>query len=88
MSPEGLKLRAILIENLDDTNKITVKRTASTGEASIFSGSTDTVTITAGGLFLWTSPAGISAMSDGVDDELDFQADTADCSTRLTYIFG
>lgn len=86
--PEGLKLRLVLFENLDDTNYVTLKSTASTGETSIFSGTTDSIKITAGGIFLWTSPAGASAMNDGVDDEFDIQANSASCSVRLTYIFG
>lgn len=86
--PEGLKLRALLVENLDATNFITVKSTTSTGETSMLTGTTDSIKITAGGFNLWFSPAGVSAMNDGVDDELDIQADTGSCSVKISYIFG
>ncbi len=85
--PEGLKLRAILIENQDDANFISVKK-GTNGETSIFSGSTDSVQISAGGMFLWTSPAGINAMEDGTSDELLFTADTASCTVKLSYLYG
>lgn len=85
--PEGLKLRAMLIENQDATNFVSVKAGAN-ADTNIFSGSTDSVKITAGGMFLWTSPAGVSAMNDGVDDELLITADTASCTVKITYIFG
>ena len=85
--PEGLKLRAVLIENEDSTNFVKVKQGAN-GESSIIDGSTDSIRIDAGGLFLWTSPAGISAMTDGTDDELLFTSSTANVTVKLTYIFG
>lgn|SRR3990167_564243 len=85
--PEGLKLKGILFENQDATNFVSVKK-GTNGETSIFTGATDSVKITAGGLFLWYSPAGVSAMNDGADDELLITADTASCSVKLTYIFG
>jgi len=87
MDPEGLKLRALLIENQDDTNYVSVKK-GTNGEASIFSGATDSIKLTAGGLFLWTSPAGVNAMNDGADDEILVTANTASCSVKITYIFG
>jgi len=85
--PEGLKLRAILIENRDATNFVKVKR-GSNGETSILDGATDSIKLVAGAQFMWTSPAGDSAMNDGSDDELLFTADTANVSVRLTYVFG
>lgn len=85
--PEGLKLRAILVENKDATNYVSVKR-GTNGETSILSGSTDSIRVDPGGMFLWTSPAGISAMNDGSDDELLFTADTASVSIKITYVYG
>lgn len=85
--PEGLKIRGILIINNDSTNFVTVKRGVN-GEASIFNGGTDGIVLSAGGFFAWTSPAGISAMNDGSDDELLFTADTAGVSVTLTFIYG
>jgi len=85
--PEGLKLRAIMIENLDDTNYIKVQ-SGTNGDTNLLSGGTDYIPVTAGGLILWVSPAGVNAMNDGTDDELLITADTASCSVKLTYIFG
>jgi len=85
--PEGLKLRAIFIENQDATNFVKVKR-GTNGETSILDGATDSIKLIAGAQFMWTSPAGDSAMNDGVDDELLFTADTASVSVKLTYMFG
>ena len=85
--PEGLKLRGLLIENKDTTNYISVKK-GTNGEASIFSGSTDSIKITAGGCILWVSPAGVSAMNDTTDDEILVTADTASCSVKISYIYG
>lgn len=87
MDPEGLKLRALLIENTDDTNYVAVKK-GTNGEASVFTGATDSVKITAGGFFFWYSPAGVSAMNDGTDDEISVTANTASCDVKITYIFG
>lgn len=85
--PEATKLRVLLIENQDATNYVTLAR-GTNGEASILSGTTDTVRIDPGGFFLWVSPAGSNAMNDGVDDEIDVQADTASCTVRIAYVFG
>lgn len=85
--PEGLKLRLLLIENLDSTNFISVKR-GTNGETSMLSGGTDSIKIVAGGFNLWFSPAGDSAMNDGVDDEILVTSNSASVSVKLTYIFG
>lgn len=87
MDPEGLKLRAILIENQDTTNYVRVK-SGTNGDINVLTGGTDSINITAGGMFLWHSPAGVNAMSDGVDDEIVVTANTASCSVKITYIFG
>ena len=88
--PEGLKLRAILVENRDPAatgNFITVAP-GSNGLTSWIGGTTPTVRVPPGGLLLATMPDGLDAMNDGVDDELLFTADTASVVTRLTYLFG
>jgi|TARA_Y100000310_G_scaffold140352_1_gene139773 hypothetical protein len=85
--PEGKKLKALVITNEDTANFVSVKRGAN-GEASVFDGATDSVVITAGGMFAWTSPAGISAMNDGVDDEILITADTDSCVVKIAYLFG
>jgi len=85
--PEGTKLKFLLIENLDSTNYVAVKK-GTNGDTNVFTGSTDSVRIDAGGIFLWYSPAGSNAMSDGVDDEIVVTADTASCSVKITYLYG
>lgn len=85
--PEGLKLRLLCVENLDATNYVSVKK-GTNGEASVLSGSTDSVRVDPGGFILWLSPAGNNAMNDGVDDELLVTADTASCSVKISYMFG
>lgn len=85
--PEGLKLRAIMVENQDSTNFISFKQ-GTNGEPSVITGSTDAIKISAGGAFIWTSPAGITAMSDGVDDEILIQADTASVTVKISYVYG
>lgn len=85
--PEGLKLRCVLIENLDGTNFVSFKK-GTNGDTAILSGATDSIKITAGGMLLWYSPAGVNAMNDGTDDEYVLTADTAGVSVKLTYIYG
>jgi len=85
--PEGLKLRFLMIENLDATNYISIKK-GTNGEASMLSGGTDSINLLAGGVLVWTCPAGSSAMSDGADDELLVTANTASCSVKISYIYG
>ena len=86
-SPEGLKLKAIFIENQDATNFVRVKGGVN-ADTNILTGSTDSINITAGGFFLWTSPAGVSAMNDGVDDELLITANSASCTVKIIYLYG
>lgn len=87
MDPEGLKLKALLIENKDSTNF--VRFTPGTNaDTNVMTGNTDSINITAGGFILWYSPAGVSAMNDGSDDEIKITADTASCSVKITYLFG
>ena len=88
--PEGLRLRAILVENRDPAatgNFITVAP-GSNGLTSWIAGTTPTVRVAPGGLLLTTFPNGLDAMNDGVDDELLFTADTASVVCRLTYLYG
>ena len=80
--PEGLKIRMLLITNLDDTNYIFTA-----------AGVNPLVDITAnriypGGIFVWVAPAGGDPIADGVDDELTLRADTADCEARIDVIYG
>lgn len=85
--PEGKKLKAVLIENQGTTNHVLIKR-GTNGETSILDGGTDSIRISPGGIFLWYSPAGVSAMNDGTDDELFIQTDSDTSTVKITYIFG
>jgi len=85
--PEGLKIRAIMIENKDSTNFIYIKK-GTAGVTSWFSGATDTLRIPAGGVLLATFPAGLDAINDTSDDEIDIQADTADVTARISVLYG
>ena len=85
--PEGLKLRAIVIENQDDTNYVTLG-TGSNAITSWLGGSSPTVRIPAGGVLAATFPSGLDAMNDGADDEITLQANTASCVVKFSYLFG
>lgn len=85
--PEALKLRAILVENRDSTNFITIAP-GSNGLTLWIAGTNPTLRVPPGGLQLATFPNGLDPMNDGSDDELLFTADTASVVIRLTYIYG
>jgi len=85
--PEGLKLRAIVIENQDDTNYVTLGL-GSNALTSWLAGTSPTVRIPAGGILAATMPAGLDAMNDTSDDEITLQANTASCNVKLSYLFG
>jgi hypothetical protein len=85
--PEGLKLRAIMIENTDSTNYITLGL-GTNFITSWLGGTTPTVRIPAGGIILQTFPAGLDAMNDGADDEIKLTANSASCVVKISYIFG
>ena len=89
--PEGLLLRAILVENrdpVDGTGNFITIAPGSNGITNWITGTTPFVRIPAGGLFLATMPEGIDTLNDGADDEILLTADTASVITRLTYLFG
>lgn len=85
--PEGKKLRAILIQNLDSTNFVTLGL-GTNALTSWLGGTTPTVKIPALGFIMATMPAGLDAMNDGTDDEITLTADTASVSVKISYIFG
>lgn len=85
--PEGLKIRAIMIENLDTTNFVDVGL-GTNGLTSWLTGTTPEIRIPATGFILSTMPAGLDAMNDGVDDEIKVTANSASCSVRISYIYG
>lgn len=86
--PEGLKLRAILIENRDPIDGTGNYITLGLGGSGLTSWISGTVRIPAGGALLATMPEGLDAMNDGVDDEILFTANTASVVCRLTYLYG
>lgn len=85
--PEGKKLKAILIQNLDATNYIDVGL-GTNALTSWLTGTTPAIRVPAGGFILSTMPAGLDAMNDGSDDEIKLTADTASVSVKISYIFG
>jgi hypothetical protein len=87
MDPDGLKLRGLLIQNLDSTNYVTVGL-GTNALTSWLGGTTPTVRIPAGGFIFSTFPAGLDALTTGSNDEIELTADTASCSVKISYIFG
>ena len=88
---EGLKLRAILVENRDPTdgtgNFIPIAP-GSNGLTSWLAGTNPTLRVPAGGVQLATFPEGLDAMNDGSDDEILLTANSASVICRLTYLYG
>ena len=80
--PEGLKVRLLIIRNLDDTNFITV----TPGGFPI--GDIGTNLIYPGGWFIWMAPAGGNVINDGVDDEITLTADTGPCLAEVQVVYG
>lgn len=87
MDPEGLKLRAIMIQNLDDTNFVDVGL-GTNALTSWLTGTTPEIRVPAGGFILATMPAGLDAMNDGADDEITVTANSDSCQVRISYLFG
>lgn len=85
--PEGLKLRAIMIENKDDTNYIKIEQ-GPNGLTNWLTASGDILQVPAGGVVLATFPAGLDALTDGTDDELKISANSASVSVKISYLFG
>lgn len=87
--PEGLKLRAIMIENLDPAtgNFITIAP-GTNGITNWITGTNPFVRIPGGGFFAASMPNGIDALNDGVDDEILLTANTASVIVNFTYLFG
>lgn len=85
--PEGLKLRAIMLVNEDNTNYVEVSKGSNT-LTSWLGGTSPTVRIPAGGMLLATFPSGLDAMNDGVDDELTVTANIASCTVKIIYLYG
>lgn len=85
--PDGLKLRAIMIENLDGSNYIEVEQ-GTNGLTSWIVASGDKVRIIAGGVLLQTFPAGLDTMNDGADDEIKITANSSSVSVKISYIYG
>lgn len=86
--PEGKALKSLIITNLDPTNYVTLGLGANALANVLGAGST--VRIFPGGTFAWYAAAGAgsAAMSDGADDEITLQANTASCICKMTYSFG
>ena len=63
------KLKLFYFENTDSTNTITVARGATAG-LPIFDAANDSITLDAGGLFLWFLKAGSAALTTTSNDKL------------------
>ena len=85
--PEGYKLRALVVENLDPTNFVTLAL-GTNAVTNWLAGTTPTLRIPKRGISIFVLPDGIDALNDGVDDEIKLTADTATCSCRVTAILG
>ena len=85
--PEGKKIKAVLIENTDDTNYIELSL-GTNAVTNWLGGTTPTVRIPAGGFLAQTFPAGIDAINDGSDDEIKISADTASVTTKISILYG
>jgi len=85
--PEGLKIRAIVIENQDATNYVELAE-GTNAITSWLGGTTPTVRIPAGGVLAQTFPSGLDALNDGADDEIKITADTASCTVKISVLFG
>jgi len=85
---EGTKLKLIMFENTGTTNAATVEAGAAP-DTNVLTGSTDEINLSAGGgFFLWYSPAGISALNDGVDDEFLIKSAASTTTVKITFIYG
>ena len=82
--PEGLKIRMLLITNLDTTNFITLSTAGAAWPLTDFG----TTIIYPEGIFVWVAPAGGLVINDGADDEIQLQANVADCEARIDVIYG
>lgn len=81
--PEALKIRVLIIKNLDATNFI--KLDPGVNAWTEITGQTK---IQPGGTFVYVAPSGGVVINDGVDDEVTVQADTGDCSAVISIIYG
>ena len=85
---EGTKLKLIMFENTGDTNAATVEAGAAP-DSNVLTGSTDEINLSIdGGFFLWYSPTGISALTDGVDDEFIIKSEASTTTIKVTFIYG
>jgi hypothetical protein len=67
--PASDKLYLLVVLNTDATNTITISRGTTNG-LPIFGAADDAITIAAGGMFVWYSPAGTAALTTGTNDKL------------------
>lgn len=84
---EALSLKFLLIQNLDDTNYITIGEGAAP-LPNFLGGTSPTLYLGPSSYHKFTWYKGTSAINDTSDDELTLLANTADCSAKLTAGFG
>jgi len=85
--PEDKKIKALLIENTDSTNYVTLGLGAHP-PTDILAGTTPTHRIAPSGFYLYVIPQGTAAIADGVNDELTLTANTASCICKVSVVYG
>lgn len=63
------KLKLLIVQNVDSTNTITISRGTSNG-LPIFDAADDSITLTAGGVFVYFNNAGTAALTTTSNDKL------------------
>jgi len=85
--PEGLKMKMIVVENLDTTNYVELT-VGTNGVSNWLTGTTPALRIPATGWVAHYLPAGIDALNDGADDEIKITADTSSCTVNISVLYG
>jgi len=85
--PEGLKMKLIVVENIDATNYVNLT-VGTNGVSNWLTGTTPVLRIPSTGWVAHYLPAGIDALNDGVDDEIKITADTASCLVNISVLYG
>lgn len=82
--PEGLKIKMMLITNLDATNIVTLSSVGAAWSLTDFG----TTLIYPLGMLVWVAPGGGITINDGADDEIQLQAAVGDCICRIDVLYG
>jgi hypothetical protein len=85
--PEGLKIRALFVENTNSTNYVELAL-GTNGITGWLGGTLPTVKIPAGGVYFQNFPNGLNEMEEGVSDEIKITSNSANCIVKISYLFG